>query len=114
MLRKAVAGGVESGESSTFEDTVRLAPEHAAQRFEHCELAKGEDGKPVEFGRGAMGVTYKAYHTRKWRGKEAFTRLFSNRAFLRPVGSYRKIRGICIEGKPAGKECRETRWKPVT
>ena len=29
-------------------------------RFENYELAKGEDGKPVELGRGAMGITYKA------------------------------------------------------
>jgi hypothetical protein len=29
-------------------------------RFENYELAKGEDGKAVELGRGAMGVTYKA------------------------------------------------------
>ena len=33
----------------------------AAQRFEHYELVRGEDGKPVELGRGAMGVTYKAF-----------------------------------------------------
>ena len=33
----------------------------AAQRFEHYELVTGEDGKPVELGRGAMGVTYKAF-----------------------------------------------------
>ena len=32
-----------------------------AQRFEHYELVTGEDGKPVELGRGAMGVTYKAF-----------------------------------------------------
>ena len=31
------------------------------QRFEHYELVRGEDGKPVELGRGAMGVTYKAF-----------------------------------------------------
>ena len=30
------------------------------ERFEHYELVKGEDGTPVELGRGAMGVTYKA------------------------------------------------------
>ena len=61
MLRKALAAGVQSGETSASEDTVKLTPEQATQRFEHYELAKGEDGKPVELGRGAMGVTYKAF-----------------------------------------------------
>src|SRR5580693_4894020 len=59
VLRKALAGGVESGESS-FEEAVKPTPEQATQRFEHYELVRGEDGKPVELGRGAMGVTYKA------------------------------------------------------
>ena len=36
-------------------------PEQAVQRFEHYELVMGADGKPVELGRGAMGVTYKAF-----------------------------------------------------
>ena len=61
MLRKALAGGVESGESSASEETVKPTPEQAVQRFEHYELVTGEDGKPVELGRGAMGVTYKAF-----------------------------------------------------
>jgi hypothetical protein len=30
------------------------------ERFQHYELLKDDDGKPVELGRGAMGVTYKA------------------------------------------------------
>jgi predicted amidophosphoribosyltransferase len=61
MLRKALAGAVESGESSASEDTLNPTPEQAAQRFEHYELVMGEDGKPLELGRGAMGVTYKAF-----------------------------------------------------
>jgi serine/threonine protein kinase len=61
MLRKALADGVESGTSSASEDRVKMTPEQPAQRFEHYELVTGEDGKPVELGRGAMGVTYKAF-----------------------------------------------------
>jgi serine/threonine protein kinase len=36
-------------------------PGQPAQRFDHYELLTGEDGKPVELGRGAMGITYKAF-----------------------------------------------------
>ena len=54
MLCKALAAGVEAGESS-FEEAVKPTPKRVAQRFEHYELVKGEDGKPVELGRGAMG-----------------------------------------------------------
>ena len=60
MLRKALAAGVESGESSP-EDAVKPTANQSTQRFEHYELVTGEDGKPVELGRGAMGVTYKAF-----------------------------------------------------
>jgi len=56
MLRKGLAGAAASGESSASEDTVKsTTPDHPAQRFEHYELVTGEDGKPVELGRGAMG-----------------------------------------------------------
>src|ERR1700674_3449060 len=56
MLRTGLAGGVESVESS-LEEPVKSTP----QRFEHYDLVTGEDGKPVELGRGAMGITYKAF-----------------------------------------------------
>ncbi len=59
MLRNALAGGAESGESSAQEALVATS-EQVTQRFEHYEMMSGEDGKPVELGRGAMGVTYKA------------------------------------------------------
>ena len=61
VLRKALAGGVASGESSASEEAPKPTPERAVKRFEHYELVMGKDGKPVELGRGAMGVTYKAF-----------------------------------------------------
>jgi hypothetical protein len=62
MLRKGLAGGLGSGESCAFEDTVKpTTPEQSPLRFEHYELVTGQDGKPIELGRGAMGVTYKAF-----------------------------------------------------
>ena len=62
MLRGALAGDVESGESSaTEQERVESISTRIPHRFEHYELMSDEDGKPVELGRGAMGVTYKAF-----------------------------------------------------
>jgi serine/threonine protein kinase len=56
MLRTALVGGTQSEESSCEgESTV------TSHRYEHYELIRGADGKPVELGRGAMSVTYKAF-----------------------------------------------------
>jgi hypothetical protein len=60
LLRKGLADGVESGESS-FEEAVKPTLDRPPKRFEHYELVTGEDGKPVELSRGAMGVAYKAF-----------------------------------------------------
>ena len=59
ILRSALAGGVETDESPSGE--TKPAPVRSAQRFEHYELVADEKGIPVELGRGAMGVTYKAF-----------------------------------------------------
>jgi tRNA A-37 threonylcarbamoyl transferase component Bud32 len=60
MLRVGLEAEVESGES-TLEHAVSSKSQLVPYRFENYELEKGEDGKPVELGRGAMGVTYKAF-----------------------------------------------------
>ena len=60
LLRQGLAGGVESGDSSSG-DTLKPTPDQPTKRFGHYELVTGEDGRPVELGRGAMGVTYKAF-----------------------------------------------------
>jgi hypothetical protein len=47
MLRKALACGFESGESSASDDTVKpTTPEQARQRFEHYELVTAKMEKP--------------------------------------------------------------------
>jgi tetratricopeptide (TPR) repeat protein len=60
MLHRALASGVQSDESFT-EDAVVPTSKDSTQRFEHYELMSDKDGKPLELGRGAMGVTYKAF-----------------------------------------------------
>src|SRR5271166_5794464 len=59
MLRSALDDTVEFAE----EDLAVSTPEHVSSEygFEHYELVKGEDGRPIELGRGAMAVTYKAF-----------------------------------------------------
>jgi RNA polymerase sigma factor (sigma-70 family) len=61
VLRRGLDEPPESDESSLEKASVESSPALPAHRFEHYELVKGEDGKPIELGRGAMGVTYKAF-----------------------------------------------------
>jgi serine/threonine protein kinase len=59
MLRRALGHGVEAEESS-LGGNAEPGPAGMAPRFEHYELVLDKDGRPLELGRGAMGVTYKA------------------------------------------------------
>src|SRR5271166_1920471 len=59
-LRGALDEEVESLEFSSEQAFDESTSELEVQRFDNYELLKGEDGKPIELGRGAMGVTYKA------------------------------------------------------
>ena len=74
------AGGQESAPSETLnplcdpergsaetESASRTVPRPPApqtvRRFENYEVMLDQDGKPIELGRGAMGITYKAFDT---------------------------------------------------
>ena len=61
MFRSALAGDEVGSDEPASEGTVESSPARAPQRFAHYELVRGQDGKPLELGRGAMGVTYKAF-----------------------------------------------------
>jgi WD40 repeat protein/serine/threonine protein kinase len=65
LLRGAVANGGQSTtseipSSGASESPSEQAPRSSLHQFENYELILGRDGKPVELGHGAMGVTYKA------------------------------------------------------
>ena len=60
MLHGALADDVGSGESSS-ERVTKPKSQDVARRFQHYEVVVGEDGRLVELGHGAMGVTYKAF-----------------------------------------------------
>ena len=61
VLRRGLDEPLESDEPSLEETLVESSAALLEHRFEHYELVKGEDGKPVESGRGAIGITYKAF-----------------------------------------------------
>ena len=60
MMQGALADDVESGVSSS-ERVIKPKSQDVARRFQHYEVVVGEDGRVVELGHGAMGVTYKAF-----------------------------------------------------
>jgi Protein kinase domain len=62
MLRRASGSSVDSfsGEGG---DLNLLVAEQFQRRYAHFEVEMGPDGKPIELGRGAMGITYKASDT---------------------------------------------------
>ena len=65
FVRFACCEGLSLAELSPVSLFLRMRPirlrRRAAQRLEHYELVTDKDGQPVELGRGAMGVTYKAF-----------------------------------------------------
>ena len=66
ILRGAFGGeSASTGESGSVSGLTAASPEEAdggsqARRFDQYEVMLDEDGRPIELGRGAMGITYKA------------------------------------------------------
>ena len=66
ILRGAASGeSASTGESSSVSGLAAASPRETegtsqVRRFENYELMLDEDGRPIELGRGAMGITYKA------------------------------------------------------
>ena len=66
MLRGAAgsesaSGGVSDTASTPEGAFEERGPASVPERFEHYELMVDERGTPIELGRGAMGITYKAF-----------------------------------------------------
>jgi predicted ATPase len=55
----ALRGALDMGHE-TAELNIDSTPSSSAFQFEHYQILAREDGTPLELGRGAMGVTYKA------------------------------------------------------
>ena len=66
ILREVTGGeSTPTGESGSVSELAAARAEEAdggsqVRRFEHYEVMLDEGGRPIELGRGAMGVTYKA------------------------------------------------------
>jgi hypothetical protein len=56
-----VLRGAIGDDQATGELAADPTPSPAELRFGHYEVLTREDGKPFELGRGAMGVSYKAF-----------------------------------------------------
>jgi predicted amidophosphoribosyltransferase len=61
VLRATITEEVSSEESASEPPVVGSISEPVERRFENYKLILDADGRPIELGRGAMGVTYKAF-----------------------------------------------------
>ena len=61
ILRAAISEGPSAVESASEQSLLAPISELVGPRFENYTLMLDADGRPIELGRGVMGVTYKAF-----------------------------------------------------
>jgi hypothetical protein len=61
ILREALDERVKPARTFLKDVAPNRRGRRLSRRFEHYELITDQDGKPVELGRGAMGVTYEGF-----------------------------------------------------
>ena len=101
-------------ESALDEEEV---PTASAERFDHYQVATHADGTPVELGRGAMGVTFKAFDTilgmtwlskssREYLGPPNGAGTFPARSPRRRAASAPERRlGLLLRGRKSDEQC---------
>jgi len=89
MLRQALATRAESSEPCS-EDTAKPLSEQSPRRFNHYQVAIHTDGAYVELGRGAMGITFKAFDT--VLGNEVALKVIDARIAAHPEARERFLR----------------------
>ena len=65
-------------------------PATSAERFDHYQIAAHADGTPVELGRGAMGITFKAFDT--VLGNDVALKVIDARIAIQPEARERFLR----------------------
>src|SRR5258708_11705335 len=61
MIREVLADQEGDSSEPSSEGTLEVPPVRQALRFENYEVLTADGGEPIELGRGAMGITYKAF-----------------------------------------------------
>jgi hypothetical protein len=89
MLRQALAIVAESSEFGS-EDRAGPLPELSPRRFDHYQVVIHTDGTHVELGRGAMGITFKAFDT--VLGNEVALKVIDGRIAAHPEARERFLR----------------------
>jgi len=106
LLGMGLKAGIEPEETGAEVISKAFASEVALSRFEHYQVPVNQDGNPIELGRGAMGIAYKAFDvhlhcpvTLKVIAERYLADETARVRFLREARAAASIRHPNVEGK---------------